>query len=110
MFTRSKAKLFFSLLVLFSLLLIPAPASAWSNGVALTPPMGWNSWNKFGCNINDALIRATVDAMVSSGMQAAGYQYINIDDCWSGSYPAKVGGYWYVGYSSSVAWGHFEAK
>ena len=58
-------------------------AQALKNGVARTPPMGWNSWNKFGCGINDALVRATADAMVSSGMQAAGYQYINIDDCWS---------------------------
>ena len=58
-------------------------AQALENGVARTPPMGWNSWNKFGCGISDALVRATADAMVSSGMQAAGYQYINIDDCWS---------------------------
>jgi alpha-galactosidase len=61
----------------------PQKAQALENGVARTPPMGWNSWNKFGCNINDALVRATADAMVSSGMQAAGYQYVNIDDCWS---------------------------
>ncbi len=58
-------------------------AQALENGVARTPPMGWNSWNKFGCGVSDALVRATADAMVSSGMQAAGYQYINIDDCWS---------------------------
>ena len=50
--------------------------------LAATPPMGWNSWNKFGCNIDETLIKATADAMVSSGMQAAGYQYVNIDDCW----------------------------
>src|SRR6185295_10678458 len=58
-------------------------AQALENGVARTPPMGWNSWNKFGCGVSDALVRATADAMVSSGMQAAGYQYVNIDDCWS---------------------------
>jgi alpha-galactosidase len=50
--------------------------------LALTPPMGWNSWNKFACNVSDALIRETADAMVSSGMKALGYQYVNIDDCW----------------------------
>lgn len=52
--------------------------------LALTPPMGWNSWNKFGCDINEDLIRQTADAMVSSGMKDAGYMYINIDDCWHG--------------------------
>jgi len=48
-----------------------------------TPPMGWNSWNKFACDgINEKVIREVADAMVSSGMQQAGYQYIVIDDCW----------------------------
>jgi alpha-galactosidase len=54
------------------------------NGLALTPPMGWNSWNKFGCNVDEKLIRRMADAMVSSGMREAGYQYIVIDDCWHG--------------------------
>jgi len=49
-----------------------------------TPQMGWNSWNKFGCNINEQLIRETADAMVKTGMKEAGYQYVNIDDCWHG--------------------------
>lgn len=51
-------------------------------GLAMTPPMGWNSWNKFACNVSEELIRKTADAMVSSGMKDAGYQYIVIDDCW----------------------------
>ena len=51
-------------------------------GMAPTPPMGWNSWNKFGCQISEQLIREEADAMVASGMQAAGYRYLNIDDCW----------------------------
>ena len=55
------------------------------NGLALTPPMGWNSWNKFACNVNEKLIRAAADNMVSSGMKAAGYTYIVIDDCWQGA-------------------------
>jgi alpha-galactosidase len=50
--------------------------------LAPTPPMGWNSWNKFGCNVSDELIRQTADAMVSAGMKDAGYQYVVIDDCW----------------------------
>jgi len=53
-------------------------------GLAPTPPMGWNSWNKFGCDVDEALIRATADAMAASGMKAAGYQYVVIDDCWHG--------------------------
>jgi alpha-galactosidase len=50
--------------------------------LAATPPMGWNSWNKFAGNITDTLVRGIADAMVSTGMQAAGYQFINIDDMW----------------------------
>jgi alpha-galactosidase len=51
--------------------------------LANKPPMGWNSWNKFACDgINEKVIREIADAMVSSGMQQAGYQYIVIDDCW----------------------------
>ena len=50
--------------------------------LAATPPMGWNSWNKFGCKIDEQLIEQTADAMVSSGMRDAGYRYVNIDDCW----------------------------
>ena len=52
------------------------------NGLARTPPMGWNSWNHFGCDVSAALIRQTADALVSSGMRDAGYQYVVIDDCW----------------------------
>jgi alpha-galactosidase len=61
---------------------IPAAAVAQNDSLALTPPMGWNSWNKFGCDVNEELIRQTADAMVSSGMKDAGYQYVVIDDCW----------------------------
>ncbi|MFF0174315.1 glycoside hydrolase family 27 protein [Micromonospora profundi] len=57
-------------------------AQALENGVARTPPMGWNSWNSFGCNINEALIRQTADAIVSSGMRDLGYEYVVVDDCW----------------------------
>jgi alpha-galactosidase len=54
-----------------------------NNGLALTPPMGWNNYNHFGCDIGASTIEQQADAMVSSGLKAAGYQYINIDDCWS---------------------------
>jgi len=59
------------------------------NGLALTPPMGWNTWNKFACNVNEKLIRTAADNMVSSGMKDAGYTYIVIDDCWQGARDAK---------------------
>ncbi|MGH9734873.1 MAG: glycoside hydrolase family 27 protein [Candidatus Acidiferrales bacterium] len=59
------------------------------NGLALTPPMGWNSWNKFACNVSESLIDSMADAMVSSGMKDAGYQYIVIDDCWQVSRDAS---------------------
>ena len=52
------------------------------NGLALTPPMGWNSWNHFGCNVSESLIRETADSMAANGMRDAGYRYVVIDDCW----------------------------
>ncbi len=54
------------------------------NGLALTPPMGWNSWNKFAGRIDDKTVREIADAMVTSGMRDAGYVYVNIDDTWEG--------------------------
>jgi alpha-galactosidase len=62
-------------------LLAPASALA-AEGLALTPPMGWNSWNKFGCDVSETLIKGAADALVASGMKDAGYQYVVIDDCW----------------------------
>ena len=58
------------------------PALALDNGLALTPPMGFNDWNAFGCSVSEQLIEQTADLFVSSGLAAAGYQYVNIDDCW----------------------------
>lgn len=67
------------------LCLLTVTASAqWLGQLALTPPMGWNSWNKFSTNIDETIIRAMADAMATNGMKDAGYQYINIDDCWQG--------------------------
>ena len=54
------------------------------NGLARTPPMGWNSWNLFAGRIDDRTVRTMADAMVSSGMREAGYIYVNIDDTWQG--------------------------
>src|SRR6266852_5870489 len=52
------------------------------NGLARTPPMGWNSWNKFASRVDDATVRSIADAMAGNGMKEAGYLYINIDDTW----------------------------
>jgi len=79
------------LLVCMAALLFAAPALAETtqevvnkapNGLALTPPMGWNSWNKFACDVNEQVVRDTADAIVASGMRDAGYRYVVIDDCW----------------------------
>lgn len=53
--------------------------------LALTPPMGWNSWNVWACAVDDAKVRAAADAMIDSGLAAHGFQYVNIDDCWEGT-------------------------
>ena len=63
---------------------LPALHSVLYNGLAATPPMGWNSWNKFHTNITDRTIREIANAMASSGMRDAGYQYLIIDDGWQG--------------------------
>ncbi|MEV4539575.1 ricin-type beta-trefoil lectin domain protein [Asanoa sp. NPDC049518] len=71
------------LLAAGSAVVLRAPAAtALANGVARVPPMGWNSWNTFGCNINETLIRQMADALVASGMRDLGYQYVVVDDCW----------------------------
>ncbi|KAK1324401.1 Alpha-galactosidase [Acorus calamus] len=54
-----------------------------ANGLAVTPPMGWNSWNHFYCSINETIIRETADALVSTGLAKLGYHFVNIDDCWA---------------------------
>ncbi|HLL65833.1 MAG TPA: NPCBM/NEW2 domain-containing protein [Micromonosporaceae bacterium] len=61
----------------------PAAPLGTIGNLAPTPPMGFNNWNAFGCDVTEALIRETADIFVSSGLKDAGYQYVNIDDCWS---------------------------
>ncbi|HEX9483768.1 MAG TPA: glycoside hydrolase family 27 protein, partial [Gemmatimonadaceae bacterium] len=68
---------------------LPSLHKVADNGLARTPPMGWNSWNKFAGRVDDAAVRAMADAMVSSGMRDAGYQYINIDDTWEAGRDAQ---------------------
>jgi alpha-galactosidase len=59
------------------------------NGLVRTPPMGWNSWNKFAGRVTAEDVRGMADAMASNGMKAAGYVYINIDDTWEGARDAQ---------------------
>jgi alpha-galactosidase len=61
---------------------LAAPPAVRDNGLARTPPMGWNSWNKFQGKVNDQVVREIADAMVKNGMKDAGYLYVNIDDTW----------------------------
>jgi alpha-galactosidase len=60
-------------------------AVAQNTMLAATPPMGWNTWYAFGCKISEAQVRAAADAMIANGMKAAGYDYVNLDDCWQGA-------------------------
>ncbi len=71
------------LIISFFLLISLGGLAQKFENLALTPPMGWNSWNYFECdNLNEEMIREMADAMVSSGMKDLGYEYIIIDDCW----------------------------
>ena len=78
-----------ALIALAVLLMFSIPSHAWENGLAKTPPMGWNSWNKFACNVSEDLIKSVADSIASNGMKDAGYQYIVIDDCWQVSRDAN---------------------
>src|SRR6201998_3904235 len=71
-------------LFVFVGIVLPRLASAQiqRDALAPTPPMGWNSWNKFACNVSEDLIKSVADAIASNGMKDAGYQYVVIDDCW----------------------------
>ena len=63
----------------------------YDNSVALTPPMGWSSWNLFRNKINEDLIYETAEALKDSGLADCGYKYVNIDDCWQSSMRDKNG-------------------
>jgi len=68
---------------------LPALHKVADNGLARTPPMGWNSWNKFHGRVDDAAVRGIADAMARNGMKDAGYVYVNIDDTWQGERDAE---------------------
>ncbi|XP_065179089.1 uncharacterized protein LOC135809630 [Sycon ciliatum] len=72
-------------LVLLLVAVAVAPSFGLDNGLGRRPQMGWNSWNKFHCNISSQLIRKTADLLVSTGLSKVGYTYVNLDDCWATS-------------------------
>ena len=68
---------------LIVLLLVASMGACLDNGLGKTPPMGWNSWNKYNCKgLNEQVVRQTADQLVSTGLAAKGYKYVNLDDCW----------------------------
>ncbi|PKY57130.1 Melibiase family protein [Rhizophagus irregularis] len=71
-------------MTLFGLICIINETNGLDNGLGRTPPMGWNSWNRFNCTIDENLIKQTADALVDYGLRDIGYKYLNIDDCWMG--------------------------
>ena len=83
-FTIAAAAFLLAILFAAALPAQTAGVPAASAGLAMTPPMGWNSWNHFACKVDERVIRDTADALASTGMRDAGYQYLVIDDCWHG--------------------------
>jgi alpha-galactosidase len=65
-----------------ALLLTAAPAAALNNGLARTPPMGWNSWYAYHCHVTERGVLANAHALVDSGLAARGYRFVNVDGCW----------------------------
>lgn len=68
--------------ILCLIFLFVGQTQAQKQDLAKTPPMGWNSWNFFDCDINETIVKEIADAMVANGMAEAGYEYVIIDDCW----------------------------
>lgn len=62
--------------------LLATAAQALDNGLGLIPQMGWNTWNTFACDINEDMFKQMADRMVDMGFKEAGYNYVNLDDCW----------------------------
>lgn len=92
-------KLLLFTVALCTIVLSASNVLALKNGLARTPPMGFNTWNYFACNgggghgrVDETMIKGMADAFVSQGMAAVGYQYVNIDDCWAEGSRNNVGG------------------
>ncbi|KAG8765506.1 hypothetical protein FRC12_007455 [Ceratobasidium sp. 428] len=75
--------------IIFALALLGSSRAA-ENGLARTPQMGWNTWNKFACDISEDLILSAANAIVKTGLKDVGYEYVVVDDCWQA--PARESG------------------
>jgi alpha-galactosidase len=67
---------------MFLSVVLIASVAALNNGLGRTPAMGWNSWNLYGCNVNETIVKHMADAIVDTGLRELGYQYVTVDDCW----------------------------
>lgn len=79
---RNTQRFIQQLLIVSITALLGGAARAQNSGVAMTPAMGWNSWNHFHCGVTEQIVREQARAMATNGMKAAGYRYVNVDDCW----------------------------
>lgn len=80
MFTGTHVFVFY---ILVAIVEATTPQNISYNGLANTPPMGWNNWNSFGCNVNAELLEDTANLMIKFGLRDIGYSYVILDDCWS---------------------------
>ena len=71
-----------ALLLATAILLTPRGGAALDNGVGQRPQLGFNSWNAWGCAVNETVLRSTMDAFVTLGLRDAGFEYVSTDDCW----------------------------
>ena len=74
-----------ALALLFAACLLPSTVLCYNNGCGRTPQMGWNSWNRYHCSVNESVLRSTVDAFIANSLPKFGYKYVNVDDCWAAS-------------------------
>ena len=70
-------------LLFLAVFTFPSTNAQTNPALAATPPMGWNSWNAFRCNISASLLQQIAQTMATNGMKDAGYQYVIVDDCWA---------------------------
>src|SRR5271154_1107517 len=77
---------------------------ALTNNLALTPPMGWNDWNAYGCKISESVVTNNANVIVAKGLQAAGYQYVDIDDGWASSRDSNGIVQAYTNFPDGMAW------
>lgn len=73
------------LTAIFLACILPAAVLSYNNGLGRTPQMGWNSWNRYRCDVNETVLKVTADAFIANDLPKYGYKYVNVDDCWAKS-------------------------